>query len=120
MLKLTKKEEEIMQVIWTLEEAFIKEVVDRLPIPKPHYNTVSTIIKILEEKGFVKHVKFGNMHRYMPLVSKDDYQTDAVDDIIEKYFDNSYMNLIAHFANKEKINESELKEIISLIKSKKQ
>lgn len=119
MLKLTKKEEEIMQIIWRLNQAFIKEIVASLPEPKPHYNTVSTIVKILEDKGFVTHKKFGNVKQFQPVVSKDSYQTEAVDDIIEKYFDSSYKNLIAHFADKEKINESELKEILKLIQSKK-
>ena len=117
MKKLTKKEEEIMQVIWHLGKAFIKEIVDELPEPKPHYNTVSTMVKILEEKEFVKHEKYGNMYRYQPLVPKETYQGEVVDDVLEKYFDNSYINMIAHFAKKENMSEREVNEIIQLIKS---
>ena len=119
MRKLTTKEEEIMQVIWKLEKAFIQEIRDGLPEPQPHYNTVSTMLKIMEEKEFVAKEKLGNMYRYFPIISKEDYQTEAVDDILEKYFDNSYSSLIAHFANREKIGEKELKDILKLIQSKK-
>lgn len=119
MKKLTPKEEEIMQVLWKLEKAIVRELVDALPEPKPHYNTVSTMVKILEEKGFVDHEKWGNMYRFFPIVSKDDYQAEEMDDLLEKYFDSSYTNLIAHFAKKEKISEEELKEILQLIQSKK-
>lgn len=117
MKKLTKKEEEIMQVVWQLGNAFIKDIVEKLPEPKPHYNTVSTMVKILEEKHFLKYEKYGNMYRYTPIISKEIYQGEVVDDVLEKYFDNSYVNMIAHFAGKEKISESEITEIINLIKS---
>ena len=119
MKKLTPKEEEIMQVLWKLEKAIVRELVDALPDPKPHYNTVSTMVKILEEKGFVDHEKWGNMYRFFPIVSRDDYQAEEMDDLLEKYFDSSYTNLVAHFAKKEKISEEELKEILQLIQSKK-
>lgn len=119
MKKLTKKEEEIMQEIWRQGKAFIKDIVDALPAPKPHYNTVSTVLKILKEKKFVDNVKYGNVFQYFPLVSKDAYKTGAVDDLLEKYFDSSYVNMIAHFAKKEDMNQKDIDEIISLIKSKK-
>ena len=119
MKKLTKKEEEIMHVLWQLNNAFVKEIVDALPEPKPHYNTVSTMLKILEEKEFILHERYGNMLRYSPIVSKDSYQTDAVGDIIEKYFDNSYANLVAHFAKNENISRGELEEILLTIKNNK-
>ncbi|MDG2449861.1 MAG: BlaI/MecI/CopY family transcriptional regulator [Saprospiraceae bacterium] len=119
MKKLTKKEEEIMQALWQLKNAFVKEVVDALPVPKPHYNTVSTMLKILEEKQFIGHERYGNMLRYSPIVSKDSYQTDAVGDIIEKYFDNSYVNLVTHFAKNENISRGELEDILTTIKNNK-
>ena len=117
MQKLTRKEEEIMQVLWRLEKAFVKEILDELPEPKPHYNTVSTMIKILEEKDFIDRKKLGNMYQYFPIVAKTTYQSDAADDLVEKYFDGSSVNIIAHFAKKENMSEEEIKEIINLIQS---
>ena len=119
MQKLAKREEEIMQVLWRLKKAFVKEVIEELPEPKPHYNTVSTIIRILEDKGFVKHETFGNTHRYYPAIPKEIYQKDAVGDLLSKYFDNSYQKMVAYFAKEEKISEEELEDIIRMIKNKK-
>jgi len=118
MKKLTRKEEEIMQILWQLDKAFIKDIVDAMPLPKPHYNTVSTMMKILEEKEFVTKEKFGNMLRYQPLLRKEDYKSDAVDDLLAKYFDNSYANMVTHFAQKEKLSANEIEEILSLINKK--
>ena len=119
MKKLAKREEQLMQVLWDLEKAFVKEIIERLPEPRPHYNTVSTIIRILEDKGFVGHESFGNSHRYYPLIQKDEYQQKAVNDVIQNYFDNSYPKMVAYFAKQEKISEKELNDIIRLIKNKK-
>lgn len=119
MQKLTRKEEEIMQVLWGLKKAFVKEIQEELPEPKPHYNTVSTMIKILEEKGFIDRKKFGNMYQYFPVVAKTSYQSDAADDLVAKYFDGSSVNIIAHFAKKENMSEAEIQEIIKMIKSNK-
>lgn len=119
MQKLTRKEEEIMQVLWRLKKAFVKEIQDDMPEPKPHYNTVSTMIKILEEKSFIERKKIGNMYQYSPIVEKSTYQSDAADDLLEKYFDGSSINIIAHFAKKENMNEEEIKEIIQMIQSNK-
>ena len=119
MQKLAKREEEIMQILWKLEKAFIKEVIEEMPEPKPHYNTVSTIVRILCDKGFVGHNSFGNTHQYYPLVPKENYQKDAISDVLKKYFDNSYSKMVAHFAKEENISENELNEIIDMIKTKK-
>ncbi|MEM6379829.1 MAG: BlaI/MecI/CopY family transcriptional regulator [Bacteroidota bacterium] len=118
MKKLAKREEQLMQVLWTLEKAFVKEIIEQLPEPKPHYNTVSTIIRILEDKGFVSHESFGNSHRYFPTISKDEYQQKAVGDVIANYFDNSIPKMVAYFAKEEKISPQELEEIIKIIKKK--
>ncbi|MDF1697480.1 MAG: BlaI/MecI/CopY family transcriptional regulator [Saprospiraceae bacterium] len=120
MQKLAKREEEIMQILWKLEKAFIKEVIEEMPEPKPHYNTVSTIVRILSDKGFVGHNTFGNTHQYFPLIQKNNYQKEAVTDILKKYFDNSYSKMVAHFAKEENISENELTEIIDMIKKKDQ
>jgi len=119
MQKLSKREEEIMQVLWQLEKAFVKEVIELLPEPKPHYNTVSTIIRILEEKQVIGHKKFGKTYQYYPLITKEEYQKSEVGDMIRNYFDNSYKKMVAYFANEEKISEEELDEILKMIKNKK-
>lgn len=115
MQKLTKREEEIMQVIWDLEKAFVKEVREQLPEPRPHYNTVSTIVRNLEDKGYLAHEAFGNTHRYYPLVSKKDYLEQFVGPGLKRYFDNSFKKMVAFFAKEEKISVEELKEIIEMI-----
>jgi len=119
MNKLTNKEEEIMQVLWKLKKAFVKEVVAELPEPKPHYNTVSTIIRKMEDKGFVGHEAFGNTHRYLPLIDKEKYTKTVIQKAIQNYFDNSYKNVVSFFAEQEKISVDELKEIIRIIENKK-
>jgi len=119
MQKLAKREEQIMQVFWNLEKAFIKEVIPELPDPKPHYNSVATMVKILEEKGFLSHESIGNIFRYFPVITKEDYQKHAMKDIVSQYFDNSYPSMLAFFAKEQKISESELNEILEIIKSSK-
>jgi BlaI family transcriptional regulator, penicillinase repressor len=119
MQKLAKREEQIMQVFWNLEKAFIKEVIPELPDPKPHYNSVATMVKILEEKGFLSHESIGNIFRYFPVITKEDYQKHAMKDIVSQYFDNSYPSMLAFFAKEQQISESELNEILEIIKSSK-
>jgi predicted transcriptional regulator len=119
MQKLAKREEQIMQVFWNLEKAYIKEVIPELPDPKPHYNSVATMVKILEEKGFLSHESIGNIFCYFPVITKEDYQKHAMKDIVSQYFDNSYPSMLAFFAKEQKISESELNEILEIIKSSK-
>jgi BlaI family transcriptional regulator, penicillinase repressor len=119
MIKLAKREEQIMQAFWQLEKAFIKEIIPQLPNPKPHYNTVATIVKILEDKGFLAHEAVGNMFQYYPLVTREQYQKHAIKDIVSQYFNNSYPSMLAYFAKEQKISDTELKEIVKLIKSSK-
>jgi predicted transcriptional regulator len=113
--ELTKAEEQLMQVLWTLEKAFVKEVIDELPEPKPAYNTVSTIIRILETKGFVEHEAFGKSHRYFPVVSKEQYKTFATDKLLNGYFENSVESMFSFFVKKEKIDLKEADEILKMI-----
>ena len=117
MVKLAKREEQIMQVFWDLNEAFIKEVIPHLPDPKPHYNSVATIVKILEDKGFLGHETFGNLYQYHPTVSREDYQKHMMKDIVQQYFGNSYPRMLAFFAKEENMSEAELTEIFQMIKS---
>jgi predicted transcriptional regulator len=119
MQKLAKREEQIMQACWQLGNAFIKEIITELPDPKPHYNSVATMVRILEEKGFLGHESFGNTFRYFPVISKEDYQKHAVGDIVKQYFNNSYPNMLAYFAKEQKLSKAELNDILNIIKSKK-
>ena len=119
MQKLAKREEQIMQVFWTIGKAFIKEVIPELPDPKPHYNSVATMVKILEEKGFLDHESIGNIFNYFPIISKEEYQKHAMKDIVSQYFDNSYPNMLAFFAKEQKLSDQELNDIMRIIKAKK-
>jgi BlaI family transcriptional regulator, penicillinase repressor len=119
MQKLAKREEQIMQACWHLEKAFIKDIIAELPEPKPHYNSVATMVRILEEKGFLDHEIFGNTFRYYPVISKDLYQNHAFDDMVRQYFNNSYPRMLAYFAKEQKISKEEINEILEIIKSQK-
>ncbi|MFI2743133.1 BlaI/MecI/CopY family transcriptional regulator [Zhouia sp. PK063] len=112
MKKLTSKEEEIMQILWKLKRAFVKDIMEEIMEDKPHYNTLSTIVRKLEDKGFVDHKSYGNTHQYFPIVSKEAYRKKYVTKTIEDYFNNSYQNLVTFFAKEDKISIEELKEII--------
>jgi len=118
MQKLTNKEEEIMQILWKLEKAFVKEVLAEITEEQPHYNTLSTIIRNLEEKGFVSHNAFGNTHQYFPIVKMEDYRKRFMNTAIDTYFDSSYKNMVSFFAKEEKISAEELREILAMIEKK--
>ena len=118
MQKLTNKEEEIMQILWKLEKAFVKEVLAEIVEDQPHYNTLSTIIRNLEEKGFVAYNAFGNTHQYYPIIKMEDYRNRFMNTAIENYFDNSYKNVVSFFATENKISAQELREILAIIEKK--
>jgi BlaI family penicillinase repressor len=119
MIKLAKREEQIMQVFWDLKKAYIRDIIPSLPNPKLHYNSVATIVKILEDKGFLDHETTGNMHYYFPTISREDYQKFALKDIVSQYFDNSYPRMLAFFAKEQNLSAKELTEIVNIIKSGK-
>lgn len=116
--KLTNKEEEIMQILWKLKKAFVKEVLAEITEEQPHYNTLSTIIRNLEEKGFVSHNAFGNTYQYFPIVKMEDYRKRFMNTAIDTYFDSSYKNMVSFFAKEEKISAEELREILAMIENK--
>ncbi|MCP9234328.1 BlaI/MecI/CopY family transcriptional regulator [Lewinella sp. JB7] len=116
MQRLAKREAQLMEVLWRLQRAFVKEIIEELPEPKPHYNTVSTMVKILEEKGFVAHEKIGNAYRFFPVVAEEEYQKKAVDDVVKRFFDNSPMKLVNYFAREQRLDTEELERLIRLIK----
>ncbi|GAB5527013.1 MAG: BlaI/MecI/CopY family transcriptional regulator [Roseivirga sp.] len=118
MKELTKRENQIMQIVWRLKEAVIRDIVDEFPEPKPHYNTVATLVKILVKKGELKSVMIGNTHQYSPAQDFEEYREAHIGDIKEKFFENSFSNMMAHFAKNENLSNAEKEELIRIIKSK--
>ena len=115
MKELTKAEEQIMQVLWKLGKGFVKEIIDDLPEPKPAYNTVSTIVRILEKKGFVSHNAYGKTYEYFPLTSKDEYKKSYLKSFVKRYFGNSFQEMVSFFASDRDIGLKELEEIRKLL-----
>lgn len=115
MKELTKAEEQVMQILWKLKEGIVKQILDQMPDdPKPAYNTVSTVVRVLETKGFVDHKAYGNSHVYFSTVSEEDYKKFAFDKVIKSYFNNSYKTLVSYLVKEQKLNLSELAELILL------
>ena len=115
MKQLTRAEEQIIQVLWDMEKAYVRDILDRLPKPKPAYNTVSTIIRILEKKGFVGYKAYGKAHEYYPLISKKEYRKKYFKGFLRNYFGNSYMALTSFFTKEQDLSLQELEEIKKLI-----
>ena len=116
MKELTRAEEQIMQVLWSLGKAYVKDIIERLPSPKPAYNTVSTIVRILEKKGFVDHEAFGKTHLYRPVVAKEDYTQAFLKSFVKDYFDDSYQDLVSFFTRDRNLTVSELEEILTALR----
>lgn len=113
--QLTKAEEQFMRVLWELEEASVQEIIDKLPEPKPAYNTVSTIIRILETKEFVSHRAKGRGYIYFPLVPKTDYTNQSLNKIVDGYFEGSFKSLVSFFVNKNDVDIKDLERILKEI-----
>ncbi|HOI48923.1 MAG TPA: BlaI/MecI/CopY family transcriptional regulator [Prolixibacteraceae bacterium] len=116
MKELTKAEEQIMQILWKLETGFVKDIIEQIPAPQPAYNTVSTIVRILEQKGFVGHNAYGKTHEYFPLVSKRDYTRSYMKNFIRNYFSGSFQEMVSFFAKEDNLSVSELDELIDEVK----
>ncbi len=112
---LTKAEEQIMQILWDKKEGFVKDLLQHFPEPKPAYNTVSTIIRILEKKGFVDHRSFGKSHQYYPLMSREQYRNDRFSSLMKDYFNNSMQQVLSHFGSSGSVNMKEADEIIKMM-----
>ena len=111
MKELTKAEEELMQIIWRLDKGFINDILAELPDPKPAYNTVSTIVRILEKKGFVGHRAYGKSHEYYPLVSKSEYTKSYFGHFMKNYFGNSYREMVSFFTSDNNLDIRELEDL---------
>lgn len=116
MKELTKAEEEIMQVLWKLDAAFVKDIINQLPEPKPAYNTVSTIVRILQQKGFVDHEPRGKSHKYHPLISKEDYTKSFMKGFVKKYFSGSYQQMVSFFTKEDNLSVNELEQLLDELK----
>mgnify|MGYP000044157102 CR=1 FL=1 len=119
MKQLTKAEEQIMQVLWDLEEASVKEMIDKLPQPKPAYNTVSTIIRILETKEFVDHKPVGRGFYYYPIIEKETYSNQSLHKLMNGYFNGSFKSMVSFFVKENKMDVSELESILKEVNKKK-
>ncbi|QMW02927.1 BlaI/MecI/CopY family transcriptional regulator [Spirosoma foliorum] len=117
--ELTKAEEEIMRVLWQLKKAFVKDVLAELPEPKPAYNTVSTIIRILEKKELVGYTAYGKTHEYYPLITEEEYRRFQTEQLMANYFDNSLKKLVSFFVKDKNISLTEADEIIKLLNKQK-
>lgn len=118
MKKLTRKEEEIMKILWKLEKAFVKDIVDQYPDPKPHYNTISSLVRKLQDKQLIGYTQYGNTYEYYPLIQKDEFKKTFIKQVISDYFDNSYSSAVAFFVKEKGLKPEELEEILQLIKNK--
>jgi predicted transcriptional regulator len=116
MKELTRAEEQIMHVLWALKKAYVKDIIERLPSPNPAYNTVSTIVRILEKKGFVDHEAFGKTHLYRPVVAKEDYTQAFLKSFVKDYFGDSYQELVSFFAKDKDLSLAELEDILAALR----
>ncbi|WFE86492.1 BlaI/MecI/CopY family transcriptional regulator [Parabacteroides chongii] len=118
MKRLTSKEEEILGYFWAKGPLFVRELLDLQEEPKPHYNTLSTIVRTLEEKGYIGYQAFGNTHQYYALISEDEYRRKTLKQVVNKYFDNSYTRVVSTLIEEEALTLDELQELIRQIKNK--
>ena len=116
MKVLTKAEEQIMQVLWKIEKGFLREITDAMPAPKPHQNTVATLLKILIEKEFVSVTVLGRHHLYAPLITKDEYSKRTMKQIVKGYFEGSFSNVVSFMVKENNISIEELEVLLAQIK----
>jgi BlaI family penicillinase repressor len=117
--ELTRAEDQVMQILWQLGKGFVKDIVEQMPEPKPAYNTVSTIVRILETKGFVDHKAYGKTHEYFPLITKERYTKFYLNNLIKGYFNGSFQNLVSFFAKENKLNAEEVEKLVNELKNKR-
>uniref|UniRef100_UPI0032168C0D BlaI/MecI/CopY family transcriptional regulator n=1 Tax=uncultured Draconibacterium sp. TaxID=1573823 RepID=UPI0032168C0D len=119
MKKLTRKEEELMKILWKMEKAFVKDIVEKYPDPKPHYNTISSLVRLLQDKDIIGYKQYGNTYQYFPLISKEEYRRSFMSEVVSDYFDNSIKSAVAFFVKEKGLSEEELDELVKLIKDQK-
>src|SRR6056297_3304947 len=114
MKKLTRKEEEVMKILWRLKKAFVKDIIEKYDDPKPHYNTISSLVRLLQNKGIVGYNQYGNTYQYYPLVTKEEYRRSFMKQVVNDYFDNSYKSAVAFFVKENDLSPEELEELIKM------
>ncbi len=114
-MKLTKSEEQVMQILWKIEKGFVKDLLEHYEEPKPAYTTIATIVKILEKKGYVIHRSYGNAHQFIPVISKVEYSNKHVNSIFEKYFSSSIKDVVSFFASNNKVETEDINDAIKLL-----
>jgi predicted transcriptional regulator len=119
MKTLTKAEEQIMQALWQLQEGFIRDIIDILPIPKPHQNTVATLLKILTDKAFVGIKVMGRQHLYYPLISKEEYSKATMDTVVKRFFNNSFTEAVSFMVKDQSLSVEELEVLLQQLKKDK-
>ena len=117
--ELTRAEDQVMQILWKLGKGFVKDIIEEMPEPKPAYNTVSTIVRILETKGFVDHKAYGKTHEYFPLITKDRYTKFYLNNLLKGYFNGSFQNLVSFFAKENKLDAKEMEQLLQELKNNK-
>lgn len=119
MKELTRAEDQVMQILWKIEKGFVKDILEQMPEPRPAYNTVSTIVRILENKGFIDHKAFGKTHEYFPVISKERYTKFYLNNMLKGYFNGSFQNLVSFFAKENKLDAKDLEKLLEEIKPPK-
>jgi BlaI family transcriptional regulator, penicillinase repressor len=119
MKHLTNREEEIMEFFWVKGPMFVKELIELFSEPKPHYNTVSTMVRSLEEKGFLNHEQFGNTYRYKAVITREEFSNRTIKNLVSKYFNASYSSVVSMFVKEQKISTEEIQELIRQVESHK-
>ena len=119
MRELTKAEEQVMLILWEMKEGLVKDVIDKMDPPKPAYNTVSTVIRVLEGKGFIDHRAIGNTYVYFPTITEEQYKHFAFDKVMNNYFENNYQSLVSFLVKEKNMDMEELDELIALAENLK-
>jgi predicted transcriptional regulator len=117
MRELTRAEEQVMQVLWKIRKGFVKDILEHFDDPKPAYNTVSTIVRILQDKGFVDHKAYGRTHEYFTIVSKDKYSESHLSTFVNDYFSNSFGKMVSFFAKENRISVREMEEVMKIMEN---
>ena len=119
MVTLTKAEERIMKILWEIGEGFIKDIIEQFPDPKPPYNSVSTIVRVLVQKEIVGFIVYGNTHKYHPLISRDEYSKGQLSRLLKDYYNNSLREVVSFFSESKKLDEKELDEVMKMLEELK-
>jgi predicted transcriptional regulator len=119
MKELTRAEDQVMQILWRIEKGFVKDIIEHFPEPKPAYNTVSTIVRILEAKGFVDHTPYGKTHEYFPVISKEKYSKFYLNNMLSGYFNGSFQNLVSFFAKDSKLDTQDIDALVKHLENLK-